>query len=141
MVLVKNTTKANNPIYHEMALAFANNSAHSYKTGNECSNHQRESNIQCYVHTLQPHATCSDIICAPLQTLCKSHCTSRVWENYIKLQKLMRDPANAEIWQTMFGKDFGCMAQGDNKMGQKGTNAMFVMTLSGKQNHLDQPSG
>ena len=27
-----------------------------------------------------------------------------------------------------FGKDFGGMAQGCAKMGQKGTNAMFVMT-------------
>ena len=40
---------------------------------------------------------------------------------------LMNDPAMAEIWQTAFGKDFGGMAQGDNKTGQKGTNSMFVM--------------
>ena len=40
----------------------------------------------------------------------------------------MNDPATAEVWQTAFGKDFGGMAQGDNKTGQKGTNAMFVMT-------------
>ena len=33
-----------------------------------------------------------------------------------------------EIWQTAFGKDFGGMAQGYNKMGQKGTNAIFLMT-------------
>jgi hypothetical protein len=39
----------------------------------------------------------------------------------------MHDPAMAEVWQTAFGKDFGCMAQGCNKTGQKGTNAMFVM--------------
>ena len=39
----------------------------------------------------------------------------------------MKDPATAEIWQTAFGKEFGGMAQGDNKTGQKGTNAMFVM--------------
>jgi hypothetical protein len=43
-------------------------------------------------------------------------------------RKLMQDPATAEVWQTAFGKDFGGMAQGDNKTGQKGTNAMFVMT-------------
>ncbi len=44
-------------------------------------------------------------------------------------KKLMNDPATTtEIWQTAFGKDFGGMAQGDNKTGQKGTNAMFVMT-------------
>jgi hypothetical protein len=37
----------------------------------------------------------------------------------------MHDPATAEIWQMAFGKDFGGMAQGDLKMGQKGTNAMW----------------
>ena len=43
-------------------------------------------------------------------------------------KKLMNDPATAEVWQTAFGKDFGRMAQGCNKTGQKGTNAIFVMT-------------
>ena len=43
-------------------------------------------------------------------------------------RKLMHDPATAEVWQTAFGKDFGGMAQGCNKTGQTGTNAMFVMT-------------
>ena len=43
-------------------------------------------------------------------------------------EKMMNNPAMAETWQTAFGKDFGGMAQGDNKTGQKGTNAMFVMT-------------
>jgi hypothetical protein len=43
-------------------------------------------------------------------------------------KKLMHDPAMAEVWQTAFGKDFGGMAQGCNKTGQKGINAMFVMT-------------
>jgi hypothetical protein len=28
----------------------------------------------------------------------------------------------------VFGKDFGGMEQGDLKMGQKGTNSIFVMT-------------
>jgi hypothetical protein len=32
-------------------------------------------------------------------------------------KKLMHDPARAETWQTAFGKDFGNMAQGDNKTG------------------------
>jgi hypothetical protein len=40
----------------------------------------------------------------------------------------MHDPAIAEVWQTAYGKDFGGMAQGCNKTGQKGTNATFVMT-------------
>ncbi len=41
---------------------------------------------------------------------------------------LMNDPTMVKVWQTAFGKDFGGMAQGDNKMGQKGTNSVFVMT-------------
>jgi hypothetical protein len=43
-------------------------------------------------------------------------------------KKLTHNPAKAETWQTAFGKDFDGMAQGDNKTGQKGTNAMFDMT-------------
>jgi hypothetical protein len=43
-------------------------------------------------------------------------------------KRLMHNPATAEMWQTAFGKDFGSMAQGDNKMGQRGTNSIFVMT-------------
>ncbi len=42
-------------------------------------------------------------------------------------KKMMHDTATAEIWQPMFGKDFGNTAQGDIKMGQKGTNAMFAI--------------
>jgi hypothetical protein len=43
-------------------------------------------------------------------------------------KKLMNDPEMAEVWQMAFGKDFGGMAQGDKKTGQKGTNSVFVMT-------------
>jgi hypothetical protein len=39
----------------------------------------------------------------------------------------MNDPVTANTWQTAFWKDFGSMCQGDNKMGAKGTNTMFVM--------------
>jgi hypothetical protein len=45
-------------------------------------------------------------------------------------KRLMNDPVTAQIWQTAFGKDFGDIMQGCNKTGQKGTNAMFVMTLN-----------
>ncbi len=48
-------------------------------------------------------------------------------ETISSYKKLMNNPATAEVWQTAFGKDFGGMAQGDNKTGQKGTNAMFIM--------------
>jgi hypothetical protein len=50
--------------------------------------------------------------------------TGRTISSY---KKLMHDPATAKVWQTAFGKDFGGMAQGCNKTGQKGMNAMFVM--------------
>jgi hypothetical protein len=49
----------------------------------------------------------------------------------------MNDPAMAETWQTAFVKDFGGMLQGNNKMGQKGTNAMFVMSHNKIQHVLD----
>jgi hypothetical protein len=42
-------------------------------------------------------------------------------------KKFMNDPDMAEIWQTAFGFFFSGMSQGDNKIGQKGTNTMFVM--------------
>ena len=49
-------------------------------------------------------------------------------ETISSYKKLMHDPATAETWQTAFGKDFGGMTQGDDKTGQRGTNAMFVMS-------------
>ncbi len=49
-------------------------------------------------------------------------------ETISSYKKLMNDPATVEVWQTAFRKDFGGTAQGCNKTGQKGTNAMFVMT-------------
>jgi hypothetical protein len=49
-------------------------------------------------------------------------------ETISSYKKLMNNPATAEIWQTVLGKDFRGMAQGCNKTGQKYTNGMFVMT-------------
>ena len=49
-------------------------------------------------------------------------------ETISSFKRLKDDPATAETWNTAFGKDFGGMAQGDNKTGQKGTNSIFVMT-------------
>jgi hypothetical protein len=40
----------------------------------------------------------------------------------------MHDPTTAETWKAALGKDFGGMAQGDLKTGQKGINSIFVMT-------------
>ncbi len=39
----------------------------------------------------------------------------------------MHDPATAKVWQTAFGKEFGGVAQGCNKTGQKETNVMSIM--------------
>ena len=49
-------------------------------------------------------------------------------ETISSYKKLMNDPMTMGIWQKAFGKEFGGMAQGDNKTGQNGTNAIFVMT-------------
>jgi hypothetical protein len=43
-------------------------------------------------------------------------------------KRLMHDQETAEVWQMAFGKDFGNMAQGNDKTGQKGTNSIFVTT-------------
>jgi hypothetical protein len=56
-------------------------------------------------------------------------------ETISSYKKLMHDPATAETWQSAFGKNFGGMVQGDNKTGQKGTNAMFVI-LHDKIKHM-----
>ncbi len=57
-------------------------------------------------------------------------------ETISSYNKLMNDPTTAEVWQTAFGKDFGGMAQGDNKTGRKGMDAMFVMTHDGIKHAL-----
>jgi hypothetical protein len=49
-------------------------------------------------------------------------------ETITSYKRLMHDPAMAKVWQTAFGKDFGGVAQGNDKTGQKGTNSIFVMT-------------
>jgi hypothetical protein len=49
-------------------------------------------------------------------------------ETISSYKKLMHNPATSKTWHTAFGKDFGGMAQGEDKTGQKGTNSIFVMT-------------
>jgi hypothetical protein len=41
-------------------------------------------------------------------------------ETISSYMKLMNDPATSKVWQIAFGKDFGGLAQGENKLGQKG---------------------
>jgi hypothetical protein len=54
------------------------------------------------------------------------HSTTR--QTISSYKHLMHNPDTTKIWQTAFGKDFGGMAQGNLKTGQKGTNSVFVMT-------------
>ena len=49
-------------------------------------------------------------------------------ETISKYRKLMRDSVLGEIWSTAFGKEFGNLAQGDDRTGEKGSNCIFVMT-------------
>ena len=49
-------------------------------------------------------------------------------ETISSYRKAMQDPAIAEVWKTAFGKEFGGLAQGNNKTKTKGTDAIFVMT-------------
>ncbi len=49
-------------------------------------------------------------------------------ETISSYKRLMNDPETSKMWQTAFGKDFRGMAQRENKTGQTGTNAIFVMT-------------
>eukprot|EP00804_Cyclotella_cryptica_P009932 CCRYP_017361-RA/>CCRYP_017361-RA protein AED:0.34 eAED:0.36 QI:0/0/0/1/0.5/0.33/3/0/441 len=43
-------------------------------------------------------------------------------------KKLIACPLLWDVWTTAFGKEFGNLAQGDRKTGEKGTNTIFVMT-------------
>ncbi len=72
--------------------------------------HNFVENVPNYSHFVSPmvHSTMGETI------------TSYKW--------LRHDPALAEVWQTAFEKDFGGMAQGNDKTGQKGMNSIFVMT-------------
>ena len=45
-----------------------------------------------------------------------------------KYTELAKDEEMQEVWTTAFGKEWGSLAQGDNKTGAIGTNSLFVMT-------------
>jgi len=49
-------------------------------------------------------------------------------ETITQYRKLARDPVTRDVWTTAFGKEFGRMAQGDNKTNTKGTNCIFVIS-------------
>ena len=48
-------------------------------------------------------------------------------ETVYKYQKPAKDPTTKEIWTAEFGKEFGNLAQDDNKMKTKGTDYIFFM--------------
>jgi hypothetical protein len=52
----------------------------------------------------------------------------KIGKSISSYKHLMHNPATSEVYQTAFGKDFGGMAQGDNKTGKKRTNSIIVMT-------------
>ena len=45
-----------------------------------------------------------------------------------KYSKLANDPETREVWATAFGKEFGSLAQGENRTGAKGKNSLLVLT-------------
>ena len=42
-------------------------------------------------------------------------------------KKFSKEPATREVWTTAFGKEWGNLAQGDHKKGNKVTNSLFVL--------------
>ncbi len=79
----------------------------------------------CTPAKLKPKSTPS---CLDLQQIAMPMVHPTTGETISSYKCLMHDPDTSEVWQTAFDKDFGGMAQGDNKTGQKGTNFIFVMT-------------
>jgi hypothetical protein len=72
---------------------------------------------------LKPMQSCLD-----LQQVAMPMVHPTMGEFMSSYKRLIYDLATTEIWQTAFGKDFGGMAPGDDKTGQKGTNSIFVMS-------------
>jgi hypothetical protein len=63
---------------------------------------------------LKPKSTPS---CLDLQQIAMSMVHPTTGKTISSYKHLMHDPDTLEVWQTAFGKDFGGMAQGDNKTG------------------------
>eukprot|EP00804_Cyclotella_cryptica_P030451 CCRYP_008524-RA/>CCRYP_008524-RA protein AED:0.26 eAED:0.26 QI:0/0/0/1/1/1/2/0/901 len=51
-----------------------------------------------------------------------------------KYEELANDPVLRDTWTTVFGKELGALAQGDNRTGAAGTNTIFFMTQSDMKN-------
>ena len=47
--------------------------------------------------------------------------------NITKYKKLAKDPVTKYTWTTAWGKEWGNLAQGDDRTGEKGTNSIFIL--------------
>lgn len=70
----------------------------------------------------------SDPLPEKLEHFCSPVVHSVTGKTITKYKELISDPLYRKLWMTAFGKEFGNLAQGDNKTGTKGTNAVFVMS-------------
>ena len=67
---------------------------------------------------------------ADIDHMCAGVVHPTTGETINSYKKLIACPLLRDVWTTAFGKEFGNLAQGDRKTGEKGTNTMFVMTHS-----------
>eukprot|EP00804_Cyclotella_cryptica_P024014 CCRYP_020050-RA/>CCRYP_020050-RA protein AED:0.24 eAED:0.19 QI:0/0/0/0.8/0.25/0/5/0/1018 len=65
---------------------------------------------------------------ADIEHMCAGVVHPTTGETITSYKKLIACPLLREVWTAAFGKEFGNLAQGDKKTGEKGTNTMFVMT-------------
>ena len=42
-------------------------------------------------------------------------------------KKLSKDPELREVWETAFGKEWGCLCQGDKRTGSVGTDTFIIL--------------
>eukprot|EP00804_Cyclotella_cryptica_P022477 CCRYP_015112-RA/>CCRYP_015112-RA protein AED:0.28 eAED:0.23 QI:0/0/0/1/0/0/2/0/681 len=71
---------------------------------------------------------------ADIEHMCAGVVHPTTGETITSYKKLIACPLLRDVWTTAFGKEFGNLAQGDKKTGEKGTNTMFVMTHSQVKN-------
>jgi hypothetical protein len=96
--------------------------------------HFRKAAIEHYLHhaaitpPFQPLFTAkTKYTDVDLEHLCAPVIHPDTGELITKYQKLQRDPVLKETWTTAFGKEFGSLAQGDNKTKAIGTDSLFVL--------------
>jgi hypothetical protein len=79
------------------------------------------------IYTLTKLMPASAPICLDYKQVAMPMVHPMTGETISSYKRLMPNSTMAEMWQTVFGKDLGGMVQGDLKMGQKGTNSIFVL--------------